>query len=174
MTIHHDSDRDPRRLTAALRLVLRRYAAQIRRRPALAIPALLLPGLADALIFYAPPLVVARLLGSFARDERLSAGELAPYILTFAGVWLAGEAIWRVALLLMSRAEIRGMESLYVEAMDELLAKDLSFFHNNFAGSLTKRALGYARRFENVFDVLCFSVSSNLIPLLFVGVVLWS
>jgi ATP-binding cassette subfamily B protein len=174
MTTQDDSNRDPRRLTAALRLVLRRYLSQVRRRPAIAIPALILPGLADALIFYAPPLVVARLLGSFARDERLSAAELLPYILTFAGVWLAGEAVWRVALLLMARAEIRGMESLYIEAMDELLAKDLSFFHNNFAGSLTKRALGYARRFEDVFDVLCFSVSSNLIPLLFVGVVLWS
>src|SRR5688572_15989058 len=174
MTKPHAADRDPGRLSAALRLVLRRYMAQIRRRPAIAIPALLLPGIADALIFYAPPLVVARLLGAFARDERLSVDELTPYLLTFAGVWLAGEAIWRVALLLMARADIGGMESLYIEAMDELLAKDLSFFHNNFAGSLTKRALGYARRFENVFDVLCFSVSSNLIPLLFVGVVLWS
>jgi ATP-binding cassette subfamily B protein len=170
----NDADRDPGRLAAALRLVLRRYAAQIRRRPAIAIPALLLPGVADALIFYAPPLVVARLLGAFARDERLSAGELLPYLLTFAAVWLAGEAVWRIALLLMTRTEIRGMESLYIEAMDELLAKDLSFFHNNFAGSLTKRALGYARRFEDVFDVLCFSVSSNLIPLAFVAVVLWS
>ena len=66
------------------------------------------------------------------------------------------------------------MQALYIEAMDELLAKDLSFFHDNFAGSLTKRALGYARRFEAVFDVLCFSVSANLIPLAFVGVVLWS
>ena len=169
-----DSNRDPGRLSAALRLVLRRYLAQVRRRPAIAIPALILPGIADALIFYAPPLVVARLLGAFARDERLTAGELVPYLLVFAGVWLAGEAVWRIALLLMTRAEIRGMESLYIEAMDELLAKDLSFFHNNFAGSLTKRALGYARRFEDVFDVLCFSVSSNLIPLLFVGAVLWS
>jgi ATP-binding cassette subfamily B protein len=168
------ADRDPRRLAAALRLVLRRYAAQIRRRPAIAIPALLLPGLADVLIFYTPPLVVARLLGAFARDEQLSARDLAPYILGLAAVWLAGEALWRVAILLMSRMEVRGMEALYVDAMDELLAKDLAFFHDNFAGSLTKRALGYARRFEDIFDVLCFSVSANLLPLGFAGVVLWS
>jgi ATP-binding cassette subfamily B protein len=174
MTTQDDSTRDSRRLAAALRLVMRRYLAQIRRHPAIAIPALVLPGVADALIFYAPPLVVARLLGAFARDEQLSAAELLPYVLTFAGVWLAGEAVWRISLMLMMRAEIRSMQSLYIEAMDELLAKDLSFFHNNFAGSLTKRALGYARRFEDVFDVLCFSVSSNLIPLLFVGAVLWS
>jgi ATP-binding cassette subfamily B protein len=108
------------------------------------------------------------------RDEQPTAGELMPYILAFAGVWLAGEVAWRLAILLMTRMEIRGMESLYIEAMDELLAKDLAFFHNNFAGSLTKRALGYARRFEDVFDVLCFSVSANLIPLVFAAIVLWS
>ena len=169
-----DLMRDPMRLGAALRLVLRRYGRQIRRRPAIAVPALILPGVADALIFYAPPLVVAKLLGAFARDERLTAGELMPYIMAFAGVWLAGEVVWRLAILLMTRMEIRGMESLYIEAMDELLAKDLAFFHDNFAGSLTKRALGYARRFEDVFDVLCFSVSANLISLVFAAVVLWS
>ena len=166
--------RDPMRLGAALRLVLRRYGRQIRRRPAIAVPALILPGVADALIFYAPPLVVAKVLGTFARGEQPTAGELMPYILAFAGVWLAGEVAWRLAILLMTRIEIRGMESLYIEAMDELLVKDLAFFHNNFAGSLTKRALGYAKRFEDVFDVLCFSVSANLIPLVFAAVVLWS
>ena len=174
MTIADDPGRDPGRLGAALRLVLRRYGRQIRRRPAIAIPALILPGVADALIFYAPPLVVAKVLGGFARGEQPTVAELIPYILAFAGFWLAGEVAWRLALLLMTRMEVRGMESLYVEAMDELLAKDLAFFHNNFAGSLTKRALGYARRFEDVFDVLCFSVSANLIPLAFAAVVLWS
>ena len=170
----HDPEQNRRRLSAALRLVLRRYYAQVRQRPAIAVPALVLPGIADALTFYVPPLIIARLLGAFARDEPLTASSLAPYLMGFAGAWVAGEVVWRVALWLMARAEVRGMESLYVEAMDELLAKDTAFFHDNFAGSLTKRALGYARRFENVFDVLCFSFSSHLIPLLLVAVVLWS
>ena len=123
--------RDARRLNQALWLVVRRYVGQLRRRPGLAIPALILPGVADALIFYAPPLVVARLLGAFAREEQLGARELAPYLLAMAGLWLAGEAVWRLALYLMIRTEIRGMQALYVEAMDELLAKDLAFFHDN-------------------------------------------
>src|SRR5262249_30216693 len=46
------------------------------------------------------------------------------------------------------------------------------FFHNNFAGSLTKRVLGYARRFEDVFDILAFSIGGNLFPLAFALVVL--
>jgi ATP-binding cassette subfamily B protein len=58
--------------------------------------------------------------------------------------------------------------------MRELLSKDLAFFQNNYAGSLTKRALGYARRFEDVFDVLVFQIAPTVLPLVFVGVVLWS
>jgi ATP-binding cassette subfamily B protein len=96
-----------------------------------------------------------------------------PYVLAFAGMWLAGEILWRIAGFLLARAEIRGLEDLYIEAMDELLAKDLSFFHDNYAGSLTKRALGYARRFEDVFDVMSFQVIANILPLVFVAFVLW-
>jgi ATP-binding cassette, subfamily B, bacterial len=161
------------RLPAALRLVIQRYVRQILARKALTIPALVLPGIGMVLITYAPALVVARLAGAFARGEVSTTQALVPYLATFAGMFLAGEVVWRVALWFMTRAEVRGLEALYVEAMEELLQKDLAFFHDNFAGSLTKRALGYARRFEDVFDVLCFNVCANLLPLIFAGVVLW-
>lgn len=166
-------DRDPGRLNEALRLVLRRYGRQIQRHPWTAVPALLLPGIGDVLVFYTPPLVVARLLGAFARDEALTMAMLVPYVLTFSGLWFAGELVWRAAEALIARTEIRAIEQLYIEAMDELLAKDLAFFHDNFAGSLTKRTLGYARRFEDVFDVLAFQVIAKIIPIAFVTVVLW-
>jgi len=167
-------NRDPKRLTAALWLVVRRYCRQVRRRPAIAIPALLLPGLGEIFSFYVPPLIIARILGAFARDGMPTARELTPYVLAFAGAWFAGETVWRVAGFLLARAEIRGLEELYIEAMDELLAKDLSFFHDNYAGSLTKRALSYARRFEDVFDVMSFQVIANFLPLGFVAFVLWT
>jgi ATP-binding cassette subfamily B protein len=165
--------RDSRRLNDALWLVLRRYGRQVTRHPSISVPALLLPGLGDVLVFYAPPLVVARLLGAVAHNDALTLGMFAPYVLTFAALWLAGEVVWRGAEMLVARAEIHGIQSLYVEAMDELLAKDVAFFHDNFAGSLTKRALGYARRFEDVFDVLSFQVIAKVMPLGFVTVVLW-
>ncbi|MBO0861363.1 MAG: ABC transporter ATP-binding protein [Chloracidobacterium sp.] len=170
---NESENRDPDRLSAALWIVVRRYCAQIRRHPTVAIPSLVLPGIGNILIFYTPPLIIARVLGKFMGDRGPSLGELAPYVLIFGGVWLAGEAIWRVTGFLISRAEVRGLEELYVEAMDELLAKDLSFFHDNYVGSLTKRALSYARRFEDVFDVMSFQVVANLLPLGFVGFVLW-
>jgi ATP-binding cassette subfamily B protein len=168
-----DEKQNTERFSTALKLVLQRYWAQIRRRPALAIPALLLPAIGDVLAFYVPPLIVAKLLAAFARQDQLSARDLIPFALTFTGVWLAGEVTWRIAAPMIARAEIRGIESLYLEAMDELLGKDLAFFQDNYAGSLTKRALGYARRFEDVFDVLCFQVLPNFLPIAFVSVVLW-
>jgi len=174
MTLRSETERDPRRLTDALRLVLRRYAVQLRRRPGIALGALLLPALGDVLTFYAPPLVIAKLLGRFARNQTFTPAELTPYVLTFAALWMSGQILWRVAIALISRIEIRGMEALYIEAMDELLAKDMRFFRDNYAGSLTKRALGYARRFEDVFDVLSFQVAPTLLSLAFAGVVLWT
>jgi ATP-binding cassette subfamily B protein len=166
--------RDTTRLRASVRLVLVRYARQLRRGPLMAAGAIVLPALADILTFYAPPLVIAKLLERFARAEVLSPRELAPYVLTFAALWTGGQICWRVAVGCITRVEIRGLEALYVEAMDELLAKDLAFFQNNYAGSLTKRALGYARRFEDVFDVLVFQLAPTVLPLAFVSVVLWS
>jgi len=174
MTPLSETERDPQRLTDAVRLVLRRYGAQLRRRPGLALGALLLPAVGDVLTFYAPPLVIAKLLGRFARSEPFTPAELTPYVLTFAALWMSGQILWRVAIALISRIEIRGMEALYIEAMDELLAKDMRFFQDNYAGSLTKRALGYARRFEDVFDVLSFQVAPTLLSLAFAGVVLWT
>src|SRR6059036_1290391 len=103
MTATRDPDRDSKRLSASLRLVVRRYAAQIRRRPALAIPALLLPGLGNVLVVYAPPLVIAKLLAAFARGERLSSGQLVPYVFTFAALWLAGEVLWRAGDCFIAR-----------------------------------------------------------------------
>jgi ATP-binding cassette subfamily B protein len=172
MTVRNET-RNPARLRDALRLVLRRYVAQVTRRPALSIPALVLPAVGDILTLYAPTLVVARLLSQFTQEKALGWRDLLPYVLTFTALWVSGQIAWRIAIMLIIRAEIRGLEALYIETMDELLAKDLSFFHDNYAGSLTKRALGYARRFEDVFDVFSLQVSPVILPLAFVSVVLW-
>ena len=174
MTSSAHNHTDQQRLTAALRLVLRRYYAQVRRWRVYAVPALLLPAVGDVLTVYAPPIVVARLLATFAQREQITFSEFVPYLAAFAGLWIAGQIVWRIAVAMIIRAEIRGLEALYVEAMDELLAKDLAFFQNNYAGSLTKRALGFARRFEDVFDVAAFQVSASFLPLAFAAVVLWS
>src|SRR6187549_4293552 len=118
------------RLGAALRFVLRRYAARIRQWPILAAGAFLLPAVGDVLTLYAPPLVVARLLGEFAGGRQLTADQVLPYLLTFVALWVSGQIVWRIGVAMIARIEIRGLQALYIEAMDELLAKDLAFFHN--------------------------------------------
>jgi ATP-binding cassette, subfamily B, bacterial len=160
------------RLRAAIRFVVRRYARQVRARPWLAGVSLLLPGVGNIFVHYVPPLAIAYLLGMLANNAHASAGDLATPVVLLAVAWLVGEAIWRVAGLVLSQLECRAMRALYIEAMDDLFAKDAGFFHDNFAGSLTKRALGYARRFEDVFDLFAFSIGGNLFPLVFAIVVL--
>jgi ATP-binding cassette subfamily B protein len=66
-----------------------------------------------------------------------------------------------------------GIEHLYVIGMDELFAKDAAFFHDNFAGSLTKRVLSFASRFEQFVDTLTFQIVGSFVPLTFGAVVLW-
>src|SRR4051812_8540575 len=123
------SDDDPRRLRAAMRLVIRRYARQVRARPWLAAVALLLPGLGNIFVHYVPPLAIAHLLATLAHDSHASTSELATPVVGLAVAWLAGEALWRLASWLLQRIEYHAITALHIEAMDELSAKDVSFFH---------------------------------------------
>ncbi|MFJ3781777.1 ABC transporter ATP-binding protein [Streptomyces sp. NPDC090093] len=156
-------------------LALRHYGRQLLRLRWLTAPAMLLPALGNIGIFYVAPLVVAKLVAQVAGDGA-DAGDIGahlPYVLGFSGVLLLGEGLWRVGLHCLNRLDARGIEDLYVVGMDELFAKDSSFFHDNFAGSLTKRVLSFASRFEVFVDTLTFSVMGNVVPLLFASVVLW-
>ena len=96
-----------------------------------------------------------------------------PYVLGFAGVLFFAEIVWRIGIHCLNRLDGRGIENLYVIGMDELLAKDAAFFHDNFAGSLTKRVLSFASRFEDFTDNLVFNIVGSLVPLVFASVVLW-
>ncbi|MGJ6962819.1 ABC transporter ATP-binding protein [Streptosporangium sp. G11] len=124
-------------------------------------------------LFYLAPLAVAGLVGHLAGGGDGSIDALLPYVLAFGAVLLAGEVLWRVGLHFLNRTDARGIERLGVVGMDELLAKDAAFFHDNFAGSLTKRVLGFSSRFEEFADTLTFSIMAKVVPLAFASVVLW-
>ena len=89
------------------------------------------------------------------------------------GGGLLAEILWRIGIHCLNRLDGRGIENLYVIGLDELLAKDAAFFHDNFAGSLTKRVLSFASRFEDFTDNLVFNIVGSLVPLVFASVVLW-
>ncbi|MFE4171659.1 ABC transporter ATP-binding protein [Streptomyces sp. NPDC056909] len=154
-------------------LALRYYGRELARLRLVTVPAMLLPALGNIGINYIAPLVVAKLVGRIAGDDGITIGSTLPYVLGFAVVLLLAETLWRIGLHFLNRLDALGIEHLYVIGMDELFAKDAAFFHDNFAGSLTKRVLSFASRFEEFVDTLTFSVVGSLVPLVFGSVVLW-
>ncbi|MFA1547923.1 ABC transporter transmembrane domain-containing protein [Actinomadura chokoriensis] len=165
-------DGRPARRRAVL-LALRYYWDVLRRQWRISLPAMTLPALGNICLFYLTPLVVAALVGHLAGGGESDLAALLPYVLGFAGLMLTGEALWRAGLHFLNRTNGRGIEWLGIVGMDELLAKDTAFFHDNFAGSLTKRILSFCGGFENFADTLTFSVVANVIPLSFASVILW-
>src|SRR5215468_9561408 len=172
MTTPEHSRGSPARNGAVL-LALRYYGRQMARLWRFTVPGMLLPALGNTCIYYVAPLIVAKLVGRFAGHGLTGIGAAMPYVLGFAGVLLFAEIVWRIGLHGVIRLEGHGIENLYVIGMDELLAKDSAFFHENFAGSLTKRVLRFATRFEDFTDNLVFNIVSSIVPLAFAAVVLW-
>ncbi|HET9139506.1 ABC transporter ATP-binding protein [Actinophytocola sp.] len=158
----------------AVLLALRYYGREVGRNRRMAIPGMLLPALGNTCLNYVTPLVVAALAGRLAQGGETGIEVVLPYVLGFAALLLLAEGLWRLGVHCLNRAEARGMEHLYVVGMNELLAKDAAFFHDNFAGSLTKRVLSFAGRFEDFVDALAFSLIGRFVPLAFASVVLWS
>jgi ATP-binding cassette subfamily B protein len=142
---------------AAVLVVLRYYGRALLRHRGVAVPGLLLPALADTCLLYLVPLIVAQLAGRLAGRADTGAATVLPYVLSFVALMVVAEALWRVGVHCMNRTDGRGIEELYVIGFNELLAKDAAFFHDNFAGSLTKRVLSFAARFEDFADTLAFS-----------------
>ncbi|MGX1116821.1 ATP-binding cassette subfamily B protein [Streptomyces ambofaciens] len=159
---------------SAVLLALRHYGRELLRLRRLALPALLLPAVGNIGIRYVAPLLIAKLAGQAADEGGLTVGPALPYVLGFGVTLLLAEAVWRVGQHCLNRVDALGMEHLYVRGMDELLAKDAAFFHDNFAGSLTKRVLSYGKRFEDFVDTVTYRIVGSLVPLLFGAVVLWS
>jgi ATP-binding cassette subfamily B protein len=157
----------------AVLLALRYYRGVLCRQWRVSLPAVIFPPLGNVCLFYLTPLVVAALVGNLAGGGESGLGALLPYVLGFGGLMAAGEALWRVGLHFLNRTIARGVQSLGIVGMDELLAKETAFFHENFAGSLTKRVLNFSSGFESFADTLTFSIMANVIPLAFASVVLW-
>jgi ATP-binding cassette subfamily B protein len=136
-------------------------------------PGLFLTGIGTILVFYVPPLIIGRLLSKYQNTGIPELSELTPFIAAFGAAWLLGEALWRLAMFLMIKGESAAMQELYVNALQMMIDKDLGFFHDNFAGSLTKKTSGYALKYVDFLDTTMFSIAPNIIPMFFIGFVLW-
>jgi ATP-binding cassette subfamily B protein len=165
--------RRPKRRAAAVRLALRLYFREMGRKKLLTGTAVVLPAVGNICQNYLPPLIVGDLVGRLAAGEAVTPTLVTPYVFGFLLALLAGHACWRVGIHCLNRADVNGIERLYIDGMDALLAKDSTFFHENFAGSLTKRVLSFASRFEDFVDIFAFQILGQLLPLVFAAVVLW-
>ncbi|MDH2428427.1 ABC transporter ATP-binding protein [Sphaerisporangium sp. TRM90804] len=168
-----DSGDEPPARRSAVLLALRYYNEELLRQRRVAAPALITPALGNICLFYLAPLAVGGIVGRLAEGGDGTLGVLLPYVLGFAGCLLAGEVLWRVGLHFLFRTEARGIERLGTMGMEKLLAKEAAFFHNNFAGALTKRVLSFSNGFEGFTDTLTFSIIAKVVPLAFASVVLW-
>ncbi len=156
----------------ATRLAIRHYMAELWQQKLFTIPTWLLVSTGSVFTTFIPPLVIAAFIRRF--DAGIpTLDQLMPYLLAFGGIWYLGELLWRVAFVCLIQTESRGIRNLYIRALDELRHKDLGFFHDNFAGSLTKKAIGYGRSFETFMDTLTFNVARYVFPLIFASVILW-
>lgn len=158
----------------ATKLAVKNYFKQIHRGRFFSVLSLLLPGISTTLTTYIPPLVIAAAIRDFNGRIPTNLNALVPYLIVLTIVWSIGEILWRIAFLALNKVDSDGIASLNIEALDILLKKDAGFFSDNFAGSLTKKAIGYGKSFETFMDTLTFNIVGNLIPLLFAIVILWT
>lgn len=157
----------------ATKLAVFNYWQQMKHDWKLAAAGFLLPSIGTVLVFYVPTLIVAKILARFNNHAYNNLSDFIPYVFWFIALWGAGEILWRAGTHFLIKAEVNGMERLYKQAMDALLEKDLTFFHNNFAGALTKRVTSYCWKYIDVMDTLIYNVFTSYLPILFVAYVLW-
>jgi ATP-binding cassette subfamily B protein len=169
----NQKDLDAVRFKQAFNQAVKHYWRETRSNWKLSFPGLFLPSINNILISYVPPLAVTGIIATAIDGQSHSFGDFLPYLALFAGSWLGAEIIMRIGIEFMIRSEIRAANNLYDRGLSQLLQRDLSFFRDNFAGSLTKKTMGYANRYIDVFDTMSFSVIYQLVPIIFASVVLW-
>ena len=157
----------------AVNQVLSDYWRQYRSRPWLSIVAFFTPAIGSILVFFVPPLIVAKLINIFIAQNSIALDAAIGYIALLGGSWLLGEALWRIGLHFLIRLETRGINNLCKVAFDRLVERDYDFYANNFVGSLSKKAMAFSRSFEIFSDTMLFNVTTNVLPILFVVVILW-
>jgi len=153
--------------------VLRDYWLQYKNHPWHVSVGFFLPAIGVILVFFVPPLIVARLINIFVAQGEISTNVAGGYVLLFGGLWLLGEVFWRIGMNSLIKIETKGINSLSRIAFRRLTERDYDFYTDNFVGSLTKKALAFARSFETLTDTLVFNVVTQVFPIIFAVIVLW-
>jgi ATP-binding cassette, subfamily B, bacterial len=156
-----------------MKLASTHYIHQIRRTWRTSVLGILLPGIGSIFVFFIPTYVVAKLVTKITEQPNLDLMTLFTYVGVIGAAWLLGEMIWRLAFFFEAKAVASAMRNLYETAVERVLEKDIDFFNNTFAGSLTKNVGSYARNYERFYGTIAFNISPNLIPIMFASAFLW-
>ena len=157
----------------AMYAVLKAYWGQCKKQPLHTIVGMFSPAVGSILIFFIPPLIVARLVDIYTETKSISQDALIQNALLFGGSWLAGELLWRLGMNSMIKLQGNSMGELYKKSLNQLFSKEYGFYSDNFVGSLTKKAAAYAFNFESFTNTIYWSLSSNIFPIIFATIVLW-
>lgn len=153
--------------------VLKAYWNQYKTYPLYTSISFFVPSLGTILIFFVPPLVIARIVNVIASGQEISVSSVGGYIALFAGSWFLGEALWRFGMHFLIKLETLGLNYLGRDAFRRVTERDYDFYANNFVGSLTKQASAFSRGFEMITDTLSFNILNNVFPIIFAVIILW-
>jgi len=157
----------------AVMRVLKNYWQQYRNYTWQSLVAFLAPSLGTILVIFVPPLIMGKIIDIIAKDSFTSLTSIYGYIALLAFLWMLGELFWRLGLHYVIYVETRGISKLNRTAYKWLVDRDYDFYTNHFIGSLTKKAISLSRNFEVFTDTLLYNVFTNIIPVIFVVIVLW-
>ncbi len=153
--------------------VLREYWEQYKRWPVFSLVLFLVPSIATIFVSFIPPLIIAEIVNVLTEKGTMALSSAWIYILAFGGLWIVGELLWRLSEHVLIRVEEKSMNALYRSAYSKITNMDYKFFTDNFVGTLTKRISGFGRGFEGLTEALVFNTLPNVLPVIFVAVVLW-
>lgn len=132
------------RNSKAVRMAARHYFERMKHDWKVVLPGLLLPAVGTVFAFYIPAIFVGKILAWYGHAGTLN-NQVWLYVAMLSGAWLLGEAIWRVGIHFLILADRYGIQQLYINAMDYLLAKDLSFLTTILPVRLLKKLLAMAK-----------------------------
>jgi ATP-binding cassette subfamily B protein len=157
----------------AIRQVLRDFWSEYTKKPWVTAISFILPAVGTILVFFIPPLILAKIVDTFVASGRVSLDSVSNYIILLAGLWLLGEAFWRIGMYYLIILETNSIKSLSKLSFRRLLNRGYGFYADNFVGSLTNKSSTYMSAFLTITEMLYYNIVTNMFTLLFATIVLW-
>lgn len=126
---------------------------------------------------YIAPLIVAALLMGI-QNNSIALGSSWWMIVVYAGLQISSQVIgYRLNLWAMWGVQVEGGRQIYHNAYKKLSEQSMSFYNNNFAGSLVSRVNKFASAYMAFWNSVVFEVAFVVVviiaTLVGVGILMW-